>query len=108
MNLKEFANHLIDSNLLLIVDTDNNEVFRGYAGMLRYSGFDQEAWDVKKFGTYTDIFRRDTRRTEETLKRARPTKLTEKIEPENAEHFVFADLELFIHTRAVIERRGIA
>lgn len=103
IELTEFANRLTPSDRLIVEDIEKNELFRGYAAMVQYGGLEAE-WRVKSFGLKTDIFKRDKRRTGNYDNNV---KLTGPLEMETTSNFSFADLEMMIYTRVIVERKKL-
>ncbi len=97
MTLKDFVEKAEQSDRLLVVDKDRKEIYKGYAA--NFHKRKEELREVKKVSLYTEIYRRG--QSTKRIENVRP--LGEKIELEDTEKFKFADLEMRIYTKVILE-----
>ncbi len=97
MILEEFLESTEPSGRLIIADA-SGELYRGFAGCLRYAEIDGSR-NVKQHGLHTEV----CRKIEHKTGKSRWMEDGERIEPERLSEFLFSDLQVKIYTKVVLE-----
>lgn len=95
ITLEQIMQTLINSQRMLVLTEDGQELYRGYVANFMYCNVDR-AQEVKEVSLVTDIFRKEKRgeRLSQTEKRVDPA--------DNVTDFKFSDLEIMIYQKIIL------
>ena len=93
--LEDIMRTLINSQRMLLMTENGEELYRGYVANFVYCDVDREQ-EVKEVSLATDIFRKEKRgeRLSQTEKRVDPA--------DNVTDFKFSDLEIMIYQKIIL------
>ena len=98
MTLNDFIKTAINSDRLLIQDSNGNELYRGFIGCLQYRDIDGER-KVKQHGISTEVY------TTKTIKKGVAVwkEQGERVTEENTGLYKYSDLQMLVFTKIVLE-----
>ena len=97
ITLEQVMQTLINSQRMLVMTEDGEELYRGYVANFMYCDVDR-AQEVKEVSLATDIFRKEKRD-------ARLFQTEGRVEPvDNETDFKFSDLEILIYQKIVLRK----
>ena len=94
MTLNDFIKTAINSDRLLIQDSNGNELYRGFIGCLQYRDIDGER-KVKQHGISTEVY------TTKTIKKGVAVwkEQGERVTEENTGLYKYSDLQMLVFTK---------
>lgn len=98
MTLNDFIKTAINSDRLLILDSNGNELYRGFIGCLQYRDIDGER-EVKQHGISAEIY------TTKTMKKGVAVwkEQGERVPEENTGLYKYSDLQMLVFIKIVLE-----
>lgn len=98
MTLNDFIKTAINSDRLLILDSNGNELYRGFIGCLQYRDIDGER-EVKQHGISAEIY------TTKTMKKGIAVwkEQGERVPEENTGLYKYSDLQMLVFIKIVLE-----
>lgn len=98
MKLNDFIKTAINSDHLLILDSNGKELYRGFIGCLKYRNIDGER-KVKQHGISTEVY------TTKTMKKGVAVwkEQGERVPEENTSLYKYSDLQMLVFTKIVLE-----
>lgn len=98
MTLNDFIKTAINSDRLLIQDSNGNELYRGFIGCLQYRDIDGER-KVKQHGISTEVYTTKTMKKGVAVWKEQGERVTE----ENTGLYKYSDLQMLVFTKIVLE-----
>lgn len=98
MTLDEFMETAIDSDRLLVQDSNGNELYRGFIGCLQYQDIDGGR-KVKQHGISTEVY------TARTIKKGISAwkELGGRVMEENTGLYKYSDLQMLVFIKVILE-----
>ncbi|MCX4336875.1 MAG: hypothetical protein OSJ42_07545 [Bacteroidales bacterium] len=98
MTLNDFIKTAVNSDRLLILDSNGNELYRGFIGCLQYRDIDGER-EVKQHGISAEIY------TTKTTKKGVAVwkEQGERVPEENTGLYKYSDLQMLVFIKIVLE-----
>lgn len=98
MTLNDFVKTAINSDRMLILDSNGNELYRGFIGCMQYSDIDGER-KVKRHGISTEVY------TTKTMKKGVAVwkEQGERVSEENTGLYKYSDLQMLVFIKIVLE-----
>lgn len=98
MKLNDFMKTAINSDRLLILDSNGKELYRGFIGCLQYRDIDRKR-EVKQCGISVEIY------TTKTMKKGVAVwkEQGERVPEENTGLYKYSDLQMMIFIKIVLE-----
>lgn len=97
MTLNDFMETAINSDRLLILDSNGNELYRGFMGCLQYQDIDGER-KVKQHGLSTEVYTTKNMQKGVTVWKEQGERVTE----ENTSLYKYSDLQMMVFTKIVL------
>lgn len=98
MTLNDFIKTAVNSDRLLILDSNGKELYRGFIGCLQYRDIDG-ARKVKQHGISTEVY------TTKTIKKGVAVwkEQGERVPEENTSLYKYSDLQMLVFIKIVLE-----
>lgn len=98
MTLNDFIKTAINSDSLLILDSNGNELYRGFIGCLQYQDIDGER-EVKQHSISTEVYTKLNKQ----MGLLKWTETEERVEKENTSLYKYSDLQMMVFIKIVLE-----
>ncbi len=98
MTLNDFMETAVNSDRLLIQDSNGNELYRGFMGCLQYQDIDGER-KVKQHGLSTEVY--TTKNVQKGV--AVWKEQGGRVPEENTSLYKYSDLQMMVFTKIILE-----